>query len=755
MGGRNATDCSECPEGSYSESDGTTVCINCPAGSASNVRRATSSDTCVKCPAGAVSSAGSATCTACPTGSYPDSTASSCLVGTYTCPSGYVPAPSITVPTSFASCVPLSCLPPLLITNGATACAGCGVNTSGEFPNCTACADSALCPGVTSAPLLSFASAAGISAKFTSACPTLTGATRLTPVLPDKSTPLSAIGYPGFTGYLTTDNTIIIGIFVSLFVLLLLAVSQIVPALAAIADPYLKRADLFAKMYTGASPRAPLHSKTRRIGGACTLLGGIAFVTLALVNILQRAADNISIQKSIVVFDDAAASASKRLPVFSSEPWGTGVQVRITASGDGTECARPLWSPLNAGWTLKTTTGCGGSGASQLVFSCADCITADATMVLDVTLHYSCQSLLIEAGAIDALGVVTSFAIPAEKTAAASGTFVSSVVWTLPTLLSVVNSTVSQYTTARGYTIISGPNAVATNVLSVASDGNSLEIVPNTAAVSIKIAFPLNTFYSATLLSEKQPLAALLSSLVGLAGIFSLFGSLLAVTDFSAACLRKNAIFAKFVPGKRSHAFARSPSRSEREAPEVQWHANPLAAASPAARAEDVVWHERKDENAKWYESSTGQISWALPDGATLASSSPPPSPRDETDETDETRAGKREAPEVRGHANPLATASPAARAEDVVWHERKDENAKWYESSTGQISWALPDGATLASSSPPPSPRDETDETDETDDEADIIVWFEKREEGVRWYESSIGQISWTRPEGAQIAVE
>lgn len=689
MGGKNASDCGDCPEGSYAESDGATVCNSCPAGSASNVRRATSADTCVRCPPGAVAAAGSSSCIACPLGSYPDSAASSCLVGSYACPSGYVPAPLVAVPTSFASCVPLSCPSPLLITNGGTSCAGCGVNTSGAYPNCVPCTDTTLCPGVTAAPLVSLVSPAGLAATLSPACPTLTGPTRLMPTLPETSTPLSALGYAGLTGFFSTDNTIIIGVGVSLLILLVLAISQISPAVAVFADPYLKRADLFAKMHTGAVPRAPLHPKARRIGGACTLLGGIAFVTLALVNILQRAADNTNIQKSVVVFDDAAASALSRLPVFSAAPWGEGVQVRITASGDGTECARPLWSPANAGWTLAARTSCGGGRASQLVFSCADCITADVTMTLDVTLHYSCQSLLIEAGAIDALGVVTAFAIPAAKTVAASGTLVSSVAWTLPTLLSVVNSTVSQSTSARGYTLVSGPSVVTTRTLPASVNGTgSLEVIPTTAAVTVKVNFPLNTFYSTTLLSEKQPLAALLSSLVGLAGIFSLFGSLLAVTDFSAQCLRKNALFAKLVPGKRGRAFASSsPSRAEkREAPDVRWQPNPLsvtpsAAAAPASPAAHTVWFERKEDGVKWYESTEGTIAWALPAGATL-SSPPPLLPADEADES--------ESPPPSDEPDIVST-------DDVVWYERNEDGARFFESSTGDVAWTLPAGARVA----------------------------------------------------------
>jgi hypothetical protein len=456
----------------------------------------------------------------------------------------------------------------------------------------------------------------------------------LTPVLPVTASPLAALGYPWLTGYLSTDNVILLGIALSSSVLLVLITTQFVPAIAAFADPHLKRADVFAKLYTGSALCAPLNHKPRRVGGACTILGGIAFVTLALVNILQRAADNVSIQESVVALTDARFATSRSLPVFSAAPWGAGIQVRIFASGDGAQCASPLRSPSNAGWKLRATTLCGGSGASQLVFSCADCTTAESELTLDVALHYSCQSLLIEAGAIDGLGVVTSFAIPAAKTAGSSGTLLSSITWSLPTLLSVVNSTVSQYTSARGYTITSGAYAITPQSLPTAV-GGGLAIIPNSAAVSIKISFPLNTFYSTTLLSEKQSVASLLSSLIGLAGIFGLFGSLLAASDFSAACLRSSAACARFVPGKRGRSFASSGPAvvEEKREPGQRFGStvNPLAMQKSTARTDGCVdlnttttnevlrWYKRNDEIDTWFVSSAGESVWVLPFGAQLS----------------------------------------------------------------------------------------------------------------------------------------
>lgn len=304
------------------------------------------------------------------------------------------------------------------------------------------------------------------------------------------------------------------------------------------------------------------------------------------------------------------------------------------------------------------------------------------------SLHYSCQSLLVEAGAIDGLGVVTAFALPASKTHGVGGMFLSSVTWTLPTLLSVVNSTVPQFSSSRGYIITSGPYVVTQRSLREAQ-GGGLEIIPNTAAVAVKISFPLNTFYSTTLLSEKQTVSALLSSLIGLAGIFSLFGSLLAVTDLSAACLRKNACCARFVPGKRPRPFTSSPPSVVERAVEddAHWSSNPLSttrnlsgkeipqASTHMENPADVFWYEITEDNDTWYVSSTGEMSWTLPEGTHDHKGVAPP--RDST----------------------LVQEDGSA---DILWFEVTEDDESWFVSSTGEASWVLPEGARLSHDRPP-----------------------------------------------------
>jgi hypothetical protein len=579
MGGASAESCTACPVGSFGKSDGAVVCSLCPAGTASAATAATSAATCVRCPLGTFAPAGSSSCSACPIGSYPDSTQSSCLVGAYSCPGGFTSASSIVAPTSFASCTKLTCSAPLSFTPAMDACAGCKANYSGAFPNCTLCPAPYLCPGVSSAPLLNFAS--GIASLITSPCPRLTGPTRLLPVLQTKNSAFTTAVYVRLTNNLSVDGAILGGIALSFAICLLFLATQVlnflsfVPPACKIVNRLLRSCDFFERSYMGTKlselssiendsdsdpnlayfccPKevkfkgaAPLQNKPRRLGGTFFLLSFITFTTLAVVNVLQYAADNTNVQESVVALTDTRYTSALALPVFSGAPWGSGIQLRITASGDGSQCASPLaWSPMNAGWKLTSATSCGRSGASQLVFSCADCVTS--TIVLSVTLHYSCQSLLIEAGAIDGLGSVTSFSLPVSETAAFNGNLLTSISWSLPTLLSVVNSTVSQTTSARGYTMTSGPYSITSkSLLTTSNDG--LSILPATSSVSIQIAFPLSTFYAQTLLSEKQSVATLLSNLIGLVGMFSFFGSLLSCVDNTLKCLRKYLMKPKLVP---------------------------------------------------------------------------------------------------------------------------------------------------------------------------------------------------------------
>ena len=611
MGGANATDCGDCPPGTFSDSEGAATCTACAAGTASNATRATSSDTCAKCPPSTYAGSASSSCSTCPSGSFPDAAQASCLVGVYVCAAGSAPVSSA-APTSAASCAPLVCLPPLTISADNETCLGCAANTSGTYPACAACAGSSVCPGLTAAPLVSAAAFASTAAAM---CPLLTGPGSLAPSITVR--PL-AQGFSWLTGILSIDGTLLSGIAAASLAVLLFIASR---AFAAV-DRVLASVDAFA-LRLSSDRGAPLDLKARPIGGTFSLLGAIAFCTLALTLVLQRAADNVNSQRSVVVLDAGAARAAAVLPVYSAAPWGAGIQVRITASGDGGVCASgATWTATDVGWTIARTPSCGGSAVSQLVFSCADCALTP-TSSLSISLHYSCQALLVEAAALDGAGVVTAFALPTGETTTKPGELMTVISWTLPALLSVVNSSISP--SARGFTLTAASHTVASVPL-VAGKGGGLAVVPTAASIAITIALPLNTFYAVTLLSEKQSIAALLTSIVGLAGVFGFFGSLLSVTD--AVSSRVFPPSSKPPLSSTPHSATPHPHTNVDEKGSVVADiVNPLVVARLASgpTLTDVVvtapavtrtiWRKKADDYATWYENDEGDFEWELPAG--------------------------------------------------------------------------------------------------------------------------------------------
>lgn len=442
-----------------------------------------------------------------------------------------------------ATCTPLVCAAPLALPTAAprTACIGCSANLSGVYPACAVCAAGALCPGATSVPLVDFTAAS--AAAFTAACPPLTGPAALP--APRLST-ATASGFEWLTGILTVDLAVLSGAAAAGLVVLLLSASRcllvtplpLARSLGGALDFAFSKVDAFAMIGpvgVGESPRR----RPRAAGGAFALLGATAFLTVTTVLVLQRAANNVSVARSVDVLDAAQLAAASALPFAAAPPWGQGIQVRITASGEPGACAAPLaWggAGLAAGaWALAPprSAPCGAAPTSaQLVFSCAAC-TLTAASALEVTLHYSCQSLLIEAGALDANGTVVALALPPAETRGAPGALLATVTWTLQPLLSVLTSSVPAQASARGYTLSGSAHAVATAPLAAAADGAAL-VAPAAASVRVRVALPLQPFFQNVVLTEKVTVTALLTSIVGLAGIFSLFGTLLGVADEAA-----------------------------------------------------------------------------------------------------------------------------------------------------------------------------------------------------------------------------
>ena len=681
-------------------------CLECPAGTASSTRGAVANTTCYACVgAGAYAPAGSAECATCPAGSFPDRARASCLVGVFSCADGLAPTSA-----TAAECAPLECAPPLLLppTGARSACAGCPAGFSGTLPRCTPCgagggggnATAFLCPGLTAAPLLSFVSAAA-AATVAPACAPLTGPLRVV-AAPAAAPPRAASPYTWLTGILTVDEAILTGIALASLVTGALALAR--AAAAAPAASARAGAARVLGALAGLDALSPADrvaegrvlKNQRDVGGTFTVLSGVSFATLALVLILQREANNVVSTSSVGLLSDAVAAAAAVLPAAAAPPWGAGLHVRVTAACDAGALAAPLlWSGAPAAWALeRVTPACGGAGgAAQLVFRCAGC-TLTAASSLTVALPYSCQSLLVEAGSLDAAGGVAAFALPPAETAAPSGRVLESIKWTLPTLLAVLNSSVPSASSARGFVVTNGAHAVATAPLAAGAPG-AAAVIPRTANVTLALFFPLQTIFAHTVLSQRQSVTELLSSIVGLAGVFGLFATLLGAYDGAAAALtarrgeggkaaaltraptakgaadaavnvtQVNLLRAGALPGAPAAVVASAPAPAPVRATTP---ARPRAPTPPAPPG----WEARFSNSAQdfYYVCiATGETTWDTPAGAAAA-----------------------------GDKVPLEAAPTcAAPATTPLWRAVREGADTWYEADDGSSAWELPAGARLA----------------------------------------------------------
>jgi hypothetical protein len=281
-----------------------------------------------------------------------------------------------------------------------------------------------------------------------------------------------------------------------------------------------------------------------------------------------------------------------------------------------------------------------GDWRTLLIFSCPTC-TFTATSTLRFSLPYTCQSLYLEALAVDALGVVNSVAFPTGKSAATPTALLSTLSWTMEVLGTILLDTV-RGETMQGYQL-STAAAEATLSPLVAS------LSPSRAHVTVSLALPLQTYYSSTLLTPRQSLVELFSSIVGLLGIIGLFRFLFLMSEVTLA---QAALVA--ASAKRRHSAA--PLRSAAAGGEGQVQqpvfgavTNPIrrgagAGASEAAlvaalegtpppaapagssaagtstgtstRSAPLQWRVHKDSSDTWYVSLDGQTTvWELPEG--------------------------------------------------------------------------------------------------------------------------------------------
>ena len=314
---------------------------------------------------------------------------------------------------------------------------------------------------------------------------------------------------------------------------------------------------------------SPLLNRPTALGGACSLLSILAFLTVAAVLILQYAYANVSVQTAL-------NTLLSNNPFTPAVPWAppltslspailSGVQLRLFAQ-DGMNCdslaAGTSVSGNPSGWTVSPSVSC-GDNRTLLVLSCPTC-SFSATSCLKFYLPYTCQSFYLEAIAVDAQGVINSVVFPPAISVATTTALISSVTWTVEVLGTILKDTIKA-TVTQGYQL--SVSAAATTPMPVGTS-----IIPSKALVSVTINLPLQTYYSSILLQPQQSLVSLLSSIVGLLGIIGLFRVLFLTSEITLSQVAQ--------ASKRRLSTAPLASGSAQDATVIQ--TNPLRRGAPA-----------------------------------------------------------------------------------------------------------------------------------------------------------------------------
>jgi hypothetical protein len=290
-----------------------------------------------------------------------------------------------------------------------------------------------------------------------------------------------------------------------------------------------------------------VQSKRRTaLGGACTLLAITLIALFAAYMVVSWLDNNTLVQRSLDALDGGVWEQAAGLPWASAAALpglaapAPGIVVRITVDGDPGACAEPLLPPISSGlvsgaWARAPAAppGCGGSGVSQLTFTCAACVLGPSSS-LSLLLHHSCQSLLLEAAAVapypaDAAAILA--ADTAATAAAADGARLSSVSWDVGPLFGVLWDNVTASASRKGYAFTRSVATPARAVPAPLGVDAYLTVAPLSAAVNITLLLPLSSTYVTTLLTERVPWTQLLANIVGLSGIIGAFGTVFGMCE--------------------------------------------------------------------------------------------------------------------------------------------------------------------------------------------------------------------------------
>jgi hypothetical protein len=602
--GEGSNQCNPCELGAYSEVEGATACSLCPQATYQPFEGKASRMDCRPCPEGATTLASGA------------SSASSCIVLAYKCDLGK--EPNTLNPTKPSDCSPLLCpefMSSANITNIPSGCRGCpqgffGVHRVGGG-QCLPCPNQTLCPGFLPAPLPLVASSLGLPYGTRLPPPTSLLASN-----PATAVTLFAAGLnPPPTGFsFFTGNAFIAGMLG--FCLCMMVVSLLVADVCrggTFTGSLLRRVDVFSLDHVVRKEGQGPVKRNTALGGSCTLMMVLMFITFASLLFLRRYTDNVLTTNSIVVLSGFTSNMAKlpwAKPALLAQRPGVRVSV-FSLAGLGSSrgsCDAPLsWSSkgLSGGaWALRGSVEPPSqeNARTMLTFECVEC-TFTASSALTFVMPFTCQSLYLEATAVDPTGQVRALALDPSLSSATQSELLTRVTWELEVMLSVLldlqDSAEGGGRSARGYQVLSSSGASET-----AFPGSS--IIPFTSAVEVSVKLALQPTFTLTQLTQKLSLADLGASIIGLAGLISFFRFLFQNSEW----LGEEATACGSRRGHPPQALSHSPEAPAREAPEeAPVQSNPLHDS-----ADGEVWTRHSDGVDTWY-SCNGVTAWELPPG--------------------------------------------------------------------------------------------------------------------------------------------
>jgi len=309
----------------------------------------------------------------------------------------------------------------------------------------------------------------------------------------------------------------------------------------------LVKGDAYSLLHT-VRPGDPVRSHPTPLGGLFTLLGVLALSAVWCLMVLQRQAGNTLELVTIDGLTDAELSTAASTAPASSPAGATGLTLYLTTSGEPGVCSVPLsWSQagmFTANNFTMTKLQCGA--VSQLVFRCPKCVVATGSRV-DVSLHYSCQVLLLHsqgtthsgavglrnATAVPLMQATASYAsdlappvasIANDSSAANTLSLLSSVSWSVAPMLALQDNLVTGVRT-RGYRLLQGALGVWKTQVSAAS------FLPAQASVAVTFDLSPPAFYQSITITEKTTVLQLLASLGGVVGVLAIFGKAFSLTE--------------------------------------------------------------------------------------------------------------------------------------------------------------------------------------------------------------------------------